>query len=90
MLLVHTTEDSVVIELTLRGIDFNTAMLDIGDVVPSERTGIEIKRGYYNDGIYQHDFVASIKDGRLPTQMQNLHDAYERRILIIEKISTSV
>ena len=60
MILVDHREDPLIIALANSPIkDFVIKELKIGDVVPSERTGIEIKRGGYNPKTnrYEHDFV---------------------------------
>ncbi len=87
MLLVHSTEYDIISELVFEGIEFEEDMLGIGDMVTSERTCIELKRGKYNNGVYSHDFVASIKDQRLKIQCQNMKNNYDRRIMIIEDFS---
>lgn len=84
-MLVHKTEVSLKVELALRGIEYTEEMLKIGDCIVSERTCVEIKRGSYSYGKYNHDFVASIKDGRLFDQCQNLRDNYANPVLIIEE-----
>ncbi len=86
-MLVHKTEESLKIEMLIRGIDFEEIMLDIGDAVISERTCVE-RKGVSRTitGKISHDFVASIKDGRLFEQCQNLRDNYENPIMIIEGI----
>ncbi len=50
--------------------------LDIADYVLSDRAAVEIKK--------VADFVDSIIDGRLLSQMRNMKEKYERPLLIIE------
>ncbi|MBU0497141.1 MAG: DEAD/DEAH box helicase [Candidatus Thermoplasmatota archaeon] len=50
--------------------------LDVGDYVLSSRIGVERKT--------VDDFLQSLLDGKLFTQMRNLRDAYSRPLLIVE------
>ena len=87
-IILHSTEFSLMLELQEKGIDYKLDMLDIADVVISERTAVE-RKGASKDmrGKWSHDFVASIKDGRLFKQCQDLRDNYENPIIIIEGVS---
>jgi len=86
---VHSTESKLIASLIVRGAHVEKHMLGIGDCVVSERTAIERKGGNYNPKTrrYEHDFVASIFDGRLKKQAQDLRDNYNNPIMIIESYS---
>jgi len=87
-IILHSTEFALMLELDEQEIEYELGMLDIGDVAISERTGVE-RKGASRDqrGNVVHDFVASIKDGRIFKQCQDLRDNYENPILIIEGVS---
>lgn len=87
-IILHSTEFALMLELDAQDIEYNLDMLDIGDAVISERTIVERKGASVNErGEPVHDFVASIKDGRIFQQCQDMRDNYENPILIIEGVS---
>lgn len=92
MVLVHSGENALILAFIEHDIDYKPEGLGVGDVVISERTCIEIKRGSYNPTHkrYEHDFIESIKDKRAFIQTQNMNDAFERKIIIIEDYSKLV
>jgi len=63
-------------ELSNAGIQITLENLDIADYVLSERVAVEIKR--------IPDFINSILDGRLLSQLKNLSASYERPLIILE------
>ena len=87
-IILHSTEFALMLELDEQGVEYELDMLDIGDAVISERTGVERKGASVDQrGNVVHDFVASIKDGRNFKQWQDLRDNYENPVLIIEGVS---
>ncbi|MEM3370501.1 MAG: DEAD/DEAH box helicase [Candidatus Woesearchaeota archaeon] len=63
-------------ELSNAGVEISLESLEVADYVLSDRVAVEIKR--------IPDFVDSIIDGRLLSQLKNLANSYERPILILE------
>lgn len=62
--------------LSSRGITTIFKMLDVGDYIISEKTGIERKTA--------EDFIKSLLDGRLFDQASRLQETFEKPIIIIE------
>jgi Fanconi anemia group M protein len=60
----------------LNEVDVDVKNLDICDYVVSDRVGVERKD--------TNDFISSIKDGRLFTQIQGIAEKYSHPILILE------
>ncbi|NOX71381.1 MAG: hypothetical protein GXO64_01650 [Candidatus Micrarchaeota archaeon] len=58
------------------GISINVTRLDIADYICSASVGIERKT--------VHDFISSIKDGRLFDQLSRMKEIFEKPILLIE------
>ncbi|MCX6709568.1 MAG: DEAD/DEAH box helicase [Candidatus Woesearchaeota archaeon] len=67
---------SLVRELSEAGIRLQMESLDIADYVLSSRVAVEIKR--------VQDFVDSIIDGRLLSQIRSMKENYEHPLIIIE------
>jgi Fanconi anemia group M protein len=63
-------------ELTRLGVEISGESLQIGDYIASEEVGIERKES--------GDFLQSLIDGRLFSQLSSLRSAYRRAVLIIE------
>ncbi len=63
-------------ELTRLGVEISGESLQIGDYIASEEVGIERKES--------GDFLQSLIDGRLFSQLNSLRSAYRRAVLIIE------
>ncbi|MFO8018028.1 MAG: ERCC4 domain-containing protein [Promethearchaeia archaeon] len=63
-------------------ITYRIEKLDVGDIVVSEKAGIERKEG--------GDFISSIMDNRLFDQLERLKDTYEYPILILERLNDEV
>jgi Fanconi anemia group M protein len=66
----------VVRELSRKGIVVNSQQLDVGDYVLSDRLAVERKES--------NDFLKSLMDGRLFSQLKLLKSAYINPILILE------
>ncbi len=62
--------------------EYESKRLDIADVVVSTKVGIERKEGF--------DFAASIKDNRLPEQLERLRQSYTSPVLIVEGLNDKV
>ncbi len=65
-----------VVKILSEKADISLQRLDIGDYICSSRAGIEVKK--------TDDFVNSIIDGRLLTQIRDLKSHFERPAIIIE------
>lgn len=63
-------------QLLLSGVEVDVQKLNVSDYVVSDRVGVERKD--------VHDFLGSLKDGRLFNQAKGMSDAYERPILVLE------
>jgi Fanconi anemia group M protein len=63
-------------ELTRLDVEISAESLDIGDYIASEEVAVERKES--------GDFIQSLIDGRLFTQLSALRSAYRRPVLIIE------
>jgi len=63
-------------QLIDQGVKINLERLDYGDYVLSDKVGIEFKT--------QKDFVDSIVDGRLLTQIKDLKRNFEKPLVIVE------
>ena len=61
---------------------YESKRLDIADIVVSTKVGIERKEGL--------DFAASIKDNRLPEQLERLRQSYPSPVLIVEGLNNKV
>jgi len=73
----HREKNSGVLkELIEEGVQINLQQLRSGDYILSERVGIEFKT--------VQDFVNSIVDGRLLSQIKELKENFEKPIIIIE------
>lgn len=68
--------NSIFKELADAGVVVQLEMLDSADYVLSSRVGIEVKK--------VHDFVDSIVDGRLLSQLKALKEKFERPVVVIE------
>lgn len=68
--------NSIFKELADAGIVVQLEMLDSADYVLSSRVGVEVKK--------VHDFVDSIVDGRLLSQLKALKEKFERPVVVIE------
>ncbi len=62
--------------------EYESKRLDIADIVVSAKVGIERKEGF--------DFAASIKDNRLPEQLERLRQSYPTPVLIVEGLTDKV
>jgi ERCC4-type nuclease len=62
--------------LTAKGVTFLFKMLDVGDYIIGNTIGVERKTA--------NDYINSIIDGRLFTQLSRLKEKYDKAILIIE------
>jgi Fanconi anemia group M protein len=67
---------NVVRNLALKGVTIEPKQLDVGDYILSSRIGVERKN--------TEDFLSSLIDGKLFSQIQRLRDSFSRPILIIE------
>jgi Fanconi anemia group M protein len=67
---------SVARELTRLGVKISGETLDIGDYIASDEVAIERKES--------NDFIQSLIDGRLFSQLTTLRTAYRRPVLLIE------
>lgn len=78
IVIVDTREfkSNVVKELSRKGILVTSQQLEIGDYVLSDRIGVERKE--------VDDFLQSLIDGRLFSQLKMLKDKYQKPILILE------
>ncbi|TFF92506.1 DEAD/DEAH box helicase [Candidatus Thorarchaeota archaeon] len=63
-------------ELTRLGVEISGESLQIGDYIASEEVGVERKES--------GDFLQSLIDGRLFSQLSSLRSAYRRPVLVIE------
>lgn len=68
--------NSIVKELMQLGANIKLEQLSIGDYLLSQRVGVEFKT--------VEDFVNSIVDGRLLTQIKSLYEKYKKPVLIIQ------
>lgn len=68
--------NSIFKELADAGVVVQLEMLDSADYVLSSRVGVEVKK--------VHDFVDSIVDGRLLSQLKALKEKFERPVVVIE------
>ncbi len=70
------SRSNIVRLLSQKNVDIEKRQLDVGDYVLSTRIGIERKN--------VDDYLSSLLEGKLFTQMRKLRDSYSRPILIIE------
>ena len=77
-IVVDTREfrSEVVMALARYGITVESKQMDVGDYIISERVAVERKEA--------EDFISSLLDGRLFSQMGALKSAYPRPVVIIE------
>lgn len=68
--------NAVIKELIALGAQLKLDTLSVGDYVVSPRCAIEFKS--------QEDFIDSLLDGRLLSQVKNLKETYERPVIIVE------
>ena len=70
------SKSNVIRYLSINNTDVESQQLDVGDYVLSSRIGVERKN--------VDDYLQSLLDGKLFTQMRRLRDSYSRPILIVE------